>query len=243
MPLADRKVLNSEEKLLPSGSKFADSKLVQEDDARRQKLKKEAERKEMIKLSIINGNRRNQLGDLMSPSFKRDTLSIEVNQKPMPKTPNQTKGYNGNASDSEDEDVKMRNKVKNKYHQRGSQFNDDEKKIINYIIEKKSPVYGFVDFLSKKKKVSKPIDPKDYLKSTKGLKEGADLDIQQEQNYMSTKEVQQMMKNFNYRKQKEIVVKMFKKRLLKMSLRFFRTYFAKKVNRKEFYSSFNSQII
>ena len=46
------------------------------------------------------------------------------------------KKYNGNASDSDDENVQMRRKVEDKYESRGSQYNNDEKKIINYIIQK-----------------------------------------------------------------------------------------------------------
>jgi DNA-binding MurR/RpiR family transcriptional regulator len=37
-----------------------------------------------------------------------------------------------------------------KYNSRGSHLNEDEKKIVNYIISKKSPVYGFVKFLHEK---------------------------------------------------------------------------------------------
>lgn len=54
--------------------------------------------------------------------------------------------YNGNGSDSDDEDYKIRTALGEKIRSMKEPMTEKEKRIIDYIIAKKSPVYGFMQF-------------------------------------------------------------------------------------------------
>lgn len=69
-------------------------------------------------------------------SDKWETLDTKNDSRPTSKSPIVNKKYTGNGSDSDEEDVKNRHKLEDKYRARGSHLNDDEKKIVNYIINK-----------------------------------------------------------------------------------------------------------
>ena len=59
--LADRKFIKGSRQSLPFGSRFAESKTITEEEDRKLQDKKERKRKEMIRQSIIHGNRKNQV--------------------------------------------------------------------------------------------------------------------------------------------------------------------------------------
>lgn len=60
--------------------------------------------------------------------------------------------YNGNGSDSDDEQHRIRNALGEKIRSMKEPMTEKEKRIINYIIAKKYPVYGFMQFSFDKEK-------------------------------------------------------------------------------------------
>jgi hypothetical protein len=99
---------------------------------------------------------------------------------------------------------------------------------VNYIIAKKSPVYGFVNFLSSKHQVTKKQTKEEaLLLSTKN--KAQDVDINESKKYMTPHEVKTMVNAFNHRKKKAVVMKYLNIYLTKLSLKIFRRYFAHKV--------------
>jgi hypothetical protein len=159
--LADRKFIPRTNGILQVRSRLSDLKTLSEEDKRYQNLQKDVKRKELVKLSIINGNRKINLEAYMLFSNSETNIrniKTKFESNYLSKSPNKSissiiksKSYNGNASDSDDEEVRDRKNAA--CIKRGSDLNDDEKKIVNYIIAKKSPVYGFVDFLSSKHQI------------------------------------------------------------------------------------------
>ena len=68
---------------------------------------------------------------------------------PTSKSPVSSKPYNGNASDSDHEDVVDRHKMEDKIFSRGSHLSNNERKIVNHIVEKRLPVFSFIEFFIK----------------------------------------------------------------------------------------------
>ena len=73
-------------------------------------------------------------------------IANRINSKYASGGPPLISSYNGNASDSEDEDHKMRNALGEHIRSMDAPLTQNESRIINYIITKKQPVYGFVQF-------------------------------------------------------------------------------------------------
>ena len=137
--------------------------------------------------------------------------------------------YKGNGSDSDDSEVKERNKWQEKYRNRGSHLNEKEKKVVNYIINKKSPVYGFISFLGKKNAQKAEKEPAEKASPTIPTNSQKVLDVNEMKMYMTSGEVQSMIRASNHRRQKQQVAKILRARVTYIALKFFRTYFAQKV--------------
>lgn len=121
-------------------------------------------------------------------SDKWGALETKVTSTNTTKSPVANKRYNGNASDSDDSEVRHRHKVEEKYKARGSHLNSNQKQIVNYIINTKAPVYSFMAFLDKKPRKQKHVRIDGHLLSTKN--KGESLDIQSMKKYMSSYEIE-----------------------------------------------------
>lgn len=133
------------------------------------------------------------------------------------------KKYNGNPSDSEDEEIKERNKLKDKYGHR-DRFKPDERKIINYLIEKKSPVYGFVGFLHKTPKEVRISEHESPIRQQEKA-----VDVQETKTFMNRHEVRHMVRAYTLKAKTGETLRLLKIKLLQLSLKIFRAYFAHKV--------------
>lgn len=126
--------------------------------------------------------------------------------------------------------MRERHKLVNRFKNQGSLLNDKETKIVNYILAKKSPVYGFVNFLHKKTHshpvIKKPPVAKAYSDISKAV------DVQEMQQCTDQNEIKNMSRQFNIRQQKKEVMKLIGQAIIKISLKIFRTYFTEKVYKR-----------
>jgi hypothetical protein len=103
----------------------------------------------------MKGKKRGKIAyySFQSKHKKRHTpIADKLNSKYSNAGPGVIPVYTGNPSDSEDSDNALRNALGERIRSMKASLTENERRIINYIISKRHPVYSFMQFSFDKNK-------------------------------------------------------------------------------------------